>query len=124
MTSLGLLILRLAVGLGLAWHGFGKVFEGGSEKMTAMVTEWGWPLPSIFASSAGVIELAGGLLIALGLYTRYAAVPAAAVMVVALIKVHPGNPYESGGELALLYLAGCVALLLTGAGRWSVDGED
>ena len=124
MKSLGLLILRRAVGLGLAWHGGGKVCEGGSAKMTAMVTDWGWPLPGIFATSAGVIELAGGLLLALGLYTRYAAVPAAAVMMVALIKVHPGNPYESGGELALVYLAGCVTLLLTGAGRWSVDGAE
>ncbi|PCH78862.1 MAG: DoxD-like family protein [Planctomycetota bacterium] len=124
MNSLGLLLLRLVVGIGLAWHGFDKVFAGGVENIEAMVTDWGWPLPQPFAWVAALTELVGGVLVTLGLYTRYAAVPAIATMAVALIQVHPGNPYESGGELPLLYLVGLVVITLTGPGRYSVDGEE
>ena len=124
MNSFGLLLLRLVVGIGLAWHGFDKVFAGGVENIAGMVTDWGWPLPQPFAWAASLTELVGGVLVTLGLYTRYAAVPAIATMAVALIMVHPGNPYESGGELPMFYLVGLVAIMLTGPGRYSVDGEE
>ncbi len=122
MKELGLLILRLAIGLGLFKHGYGKVFEGGVDGIENMVTNWGWPLPGIFAWAAALSELVGGALIALGIYTRYAVVVAAATMIVGLIQVHWGADLIKGGELALLYLAGLATIMCLGPGKVSVDG--
>lgn len=114
-----LLLLRVAFGLALALaHGVGKVPP--SERFIGVTAEMGFPLPVVFAWAAGLAELAGGLLLVVGLLTRPAAVLAGVTMAVAAFVRHAGDAFADR-ELALLYLAVMVVLAITGAGRYSVD---
>ena len=81
-TDLGLLVLRLGIGLTLALaHGLGKLppSDGFIEGTAAM----GFPLPVLFAWAAALSEFLGGLLLAVGLATRPAAVFVSVTMAVA-----------------------------------------
>jgi len=73
---------------------------------------------------AGVIELVGGLLIVIGLLTRFTAVIAAAEMLVAYIMTHTSNgffPILNGGEQALSFLAAFLVMVAFGGRKWSFD---
>jgi putative oxidoreductase len=140
--DLGLLILRLA-GIYLALgHGMGKIIglASGQSRFPAGLAEMGFPLPTLFAWAAGLSEFAGGLALALGLFTRWAAAFAAFTMFVAGFVRHKamsqllswlgvapaseeslkawGNP-----ELAVVYLLVCAAVSLVGPGRFSLDAR-
>jgi len=129
MQSVAFLILRLAFGLGFAVHGYQSLFviEGGMAGLTGLVEKQGWPAPEAWAYVAKITELVGGLLIALGFLTRAAALACAGTMGVAIYMAHLEHPFRDpaggpGWELAGLYLAAFIALLLTGAGKISIDG--
>ena len=118
-TDLGLLILRLGFGLSLALgHGLGKLPP--SEGFISGTAEMGFPLPTLFAWAAALSEFAGGLLIAIGLATRPAALFAGFTMAVATFVRHGGEPF-SGMEKSFLFLVAFVALLIAGAGRYAID---
>ena len=118
-TDLGLLILRLGLGLTLALaHGLGKLPP--SEGFINGVGEMGFPLPTAFAWAAALSEFVGGLLIATGLATRPAAFFVACTMATAFFIRHADDPFMDA-EKALLFLVGALALLATGAGRYAVD---
>ena len=117
----GLLVLRVFMGLALALgHGLGKLPP--SARFLAGVEEMGFPLPVLFGWAAALSEFAGGILIALGLLTRPAAFFVAVTMAVAAFVREAGNPFGDR-ELALLYGAVAVMLLLAGAGRYSADAR-
>jgi putative oxidoreductase len=117
--SLGLLVGRLMFGLIMAFaHGMGKVPppQGLIDGVTAM----GLPLPGFMAWAAGLAEFAGGLLIAVGLFTRPAAFLWLITMGVAAFVAHGADPLQKK-ELALLYLAFSVVLMGLGGGKFSLD---
>ncbi|MDX1531293.1 MAG: DoxX family protein [Rhodothermales bacterium] len=119
IADAGLLVLRLLAGLALAFaHGLGKIPP--SEQFVGMVGGLGFPLPGLFAWAAGLAEFGGGLLLAVGLLTRPAALVVAINMAVAFFLAHADDPF---GQAEKAYLFGAVALLflLAGAGRYSVD---
>lgn len=126
LVDLGLLTLRLGIGLGLFWvHGRGKissassyVLSGQSWKFVGVVASIGFPAPGVFAVAAALAESAGALLLAAGLLTRAAGAAVAFNMAVAAsLHLRGGqNP-----ELAALYLLPAFALALTGPGRYSLD---
>lgn len=123
-TSAGLLILRLFLGLGLAAHGYQKFFLFGINGFAGYLQQMGTPAPQISAWLSAGTELVGGLLIALGLFTRLAAVPLAFNMAVASVLAHSGyfiTNTPPGREYALNLAAAFVALALTGAGQFSLD---
>lgn len=118
-TNAGLFVLRVTSGLGLALgHGLGKVPP--SERFIAGVVEMGFPAPALFAWAAGLSELAGGLLLALGLATRPSSFFVLCTMLVALLIRHAADPFGNK-EKALLYAAIALLFLLLGAGKYSVD---
>jgi putative oxidoreductase len=117
--SLGLLVGRLMFGLIMAFaHGMGKVPP--SQGLIDGVTAMGLPLPGFMAWSAGLAEFAGGLLIAVGLFTRPAALLWIVTMLVAAFVAHGADPLQKK-ELALLYLSFGVVLLGSGGGKFSLD---
>jgi putative oxidoreductase len=61
------------------------------------------------------------VLVIFGLMTRLAAVPVVIMMTVAISLIHAADPIEKK-ELAFLYLVPFLALIFTGAGRYSLDG--
>jgi putative oxidoreductase len=120
-VDLGLLLLRLGFGLSLALaHGLPKLRS--FEKFLGNVTRHGFPLPELLAPLAVMSELAGGILLALGLATRPAAVFVIATMFAAAFKVHAADPF-SKKELALAYALVAIVLFVAGPGRHSLDAR-
>ncbi|MNR29121.1 putative oxidoreductase MhqP [compost metagenome] len=126
--ALGLLIIRLVIGLTMAAHGTQKLFGwfgGYGPKGTGGFFESIGIKPGVLmAVVAGLGELAGGLLFAAGLWTEVGAALIIITMFMAIIKVHGKNGYWSTSNgfeynLALLVIALGVALI--GAGEYSLD---
>lgn len=120
------LILRLAVGVILFAHGLHK-FEEWSELNTIWREDYGLPLGSV--TLAGVLQIASGLALILGIFTRYAAAVLVAVMLVATWvslwkhrEPFRSTPHGKGWDVNLLLIAALVALVLLGGGRWSLAG--
>ena len=111
--------LRVAAGLLMAvLHGSGKVPPG--EKLIDGVTALGFPAPVLFAWLAGLAELVGGVLLAIGFLTRPAALFLGFTMLVAVFGAHATDPVNVK-ELGLLYLFISLVFVSRGAGRWSID---
>lgn len=88
--------------------------------------EYGLPFPLFtWPGFAGALELVGGLLIMLGLFTRPVAFIVSGEMAVAYFAGHfkPSAfwPLENGGELAVLFCFAFLYLAVAGGGRWSLD---
>jgi putative oxidoreductase len=120
LSAVGLLLLRVVVGFGLATHGYQKLFGGHMDQFASGVRSMGFPLPTVFAWIAALSELLGGILIALGLKTRIAAAFAFVTMAVAVFIHHAADPFHVK-ELALLYLSGAGSVMMIGAGKFSLD---
>ncbi len=119
--AIGLLWLRVLMGLGIASHGYSKIFVFGVEKFSQSVLQMGFPVPIFFAWLAALSEFLGGILIVLGLGTKIAAFLVFVTMSVAAFIAHGGDPF-SKRELALSYWTISSTLILTGAGPLSIDG--
>jgi len=126
MTSVGLLLLRLFVGFGLAAHGYTKFFgEHGIAGFAGFLKSLGVPSPETMAYVSAGTELVGGVLVAIGLLTRLASVPLAFNMFVAVFTVHRASYFITntppGMEYALNLGIVFLALVFTGPGKYSVD---
>lgn len=126
--SVGLLILRLVVGLGLAAHGAQKLFGwfgGYGIAGTGQFLEGlGFRPGRLHAVQAGLAEVLGGLFLAAGFLTPLGAAAVVAVMLVAAVSVHFKGGYfaQSGGyEYLLLLAAAALTLAFTGPGAISLD---
>jgi putative oxidoreductase len=118
-ANFGLLIIRLYTGLVLAsQHGIRKIPP--PEKFIQGVAELGFPLPGFFAWSAGCAEFFGGILLAVGLFTRPAAFFILITMVTAVFGRHATDPFNVK-ELAAAYGFIALCFLLSGSGRYGID---
>ncbi|WP_216317594.1 DoxX family protein [Deinococcus aestuarii] len=123
--EVALALVRVVVGVVFAAHGTDKIFGSGLEAVTANFGAWRVPLPLLTAPLVAVLELAGGVLIVLGLGARPIAAALAAEMLAAIWFVHRGGGFFAprGVELPLLLLVGCVAVALGGPGWPSFEGR-
>ena len=121
ITSFTAALLRIVSGALFTCHGMQKILGWLTERPRPPVGSQMW--------IGGIIELVGGILIAIGLFTRPAAFLAAGTMAVAYIQFHwklaldnwKFLPIVNGGEAAVLY---CFVFLLyaaAGAGAMSID---
>ena len=124
-ADLGPLFLRVGVGAVFAWHGWLKL-DGGVANFAAFLESLNVPAPEVVAWLQIIAEGVGGVLLILGLFTRFAVVPLIVVSIGALwlVKSSVGfvAPDAAGGELDVALLGGELALLFLGPGRLSVDG--
>jgi putative oxidoreductase len=124
----GLLALRVVVGLLFAGHGAQKLFGAfgghGIDGTAGFFEQIGLRPGRLHARAAGSAEFFGGLLIAAGLVTPFAAAALIGVMTAAVITVHAKNgPWvgDNGFEYNLVLSAVAVALAGVGPGQWSLD---
>ncbi len=92
--------------------------------VAAWFAELGIPLPVFFAYLVASVEVAGIVLLVLGLLTRLIAVPLMAVMVAAILLVHLPHGFEcadNGFEIPLYYLVFMGLFVAFGAGKYSLD---
>lgn len=122
----GITVLRVVVGAVFLVHGLQKVFVMGVANLGDMFGGVGLPLPVIAAIIVTAVEALGGLALILGLFTRWAAIPLAITMLVALFVVHlPNGFFVTGGgngyEFVLTLAAASISLFLMGSGALALD---
>lgn len=124
--AVGLLILRLVVGVAMVIHGLPKIQN-----------PFGWmrgaPVPGFLQALAALSEFGGGLALIVGLLTPIAAFGIVCTMGVALIMAHGadpfitnnkrGQPYQPSKESAAIYLSIALMLMLIGPGMLSLDAQ-
>ena len=135
-SAWALLPLRLIVGFGFAAHGYAKLSKG-IDGFADILQALNVPAPYFTAWATALVELFGGLAIMAGAFVPIASIPLVIIMLVALFTVHLPYGFSSiklmamtadgaqfgkiGYELNLLYIAGLLALALSGASPFSVD---
>ena len=128
-ASAAALALRIPVGVIFAAHGAQKLFgwfggyglDGTGQFFASVGLHPGYGL----ALLAGAAEFFGGLALVVGLLVRPAAASLAFAMLVAIFAVHWSKGFfaaAGGYEYALALFAAALALVFSGAGRYSVDG--
>ena len=128
-------ILRLIIGFGFIAHGWAKYSRGttGFEKLLTFLHV---PFPHLMATITPAIEVIGGLAIFIGAFVSLAAIPLILTMLTAMFTIHIHYGFSSvktigltpegpqfgppGYEINLLYIAGLIAIMITGAGRFSI----
>jgi putative oxidoreductase len=128
MLNIGLLLIRLVIGILFIGHGAQKLFGwfgGYGLKGTGGWFESIGMKPGVtMALMAGLTELVGGVLFALGLVTPLGGILIAATMVIAIAKVHGANGLWStsnGYEYNLVLLAVTIGIALVGPGQYALD---
>ena len=119
-VNLGLAVLRVAVATIFIRHGAQKLFVFGFAGVTGAFTHMGVPFPGLMGPLIGVLEFFGGIALVIGLLTRLVALGFVCDMLGAILLVQLKNGF-SRYELEFLLLGSSLALVLTGAGGFSVD---
>lgn len=125
-SQTGTLVLRLAAGLFIAgFHGWPKLLQGLAHVQNG--TAWplldgivtlGIPFPAFWAFAATITYLVGGLFVAAGFLTRFAALD---VLGTLLMAVYANSRLGRDNQLAMLYAVWFAGVALCGGGRYSVD---
>jgi len=111
-----LALLRILIGVMFACHG--------AQKVLGMFGGIPPGAPAWIIWTAGLIELVGGILITLGLFTRSAAFVSSGLMAFAYFMGHAKNgfwPITNGGELAIIYCWLFLFVAAQGPGAWGLD---
>src|SRR4051794_12939374 len=128
MINIGLLIIRLVVGLLFVGHGAQKLFGWfggyGLKGTGGWFESIGMKPGGTLALFAGLAELIGGILFALGFLTPLAGIMIAGTMVMAIVKVHAPNGLwatANGYEFNLTLIAVAIGVALIGPGKYALD---
>ena len=111
-------LLRIVTGFLFLWHGMQKLFGFPGEMPPGV--------PAFIIYVAGPIELLGGILVMIGLATRWAAFLSSGLMAFAYWMGHGFKallPVQNQGELAVLYCFVFLYISARGPGMWSLDGQ-
>jgi putative oxidoreductase len=128
--------IRLIIGYGFLAHGWTKLSRGPAE-FAKLLEQIGAPMPELTAWVSTLIEILGGLAILAGAFVAIVSVPLIVMMLVAMFTVHLRYGFSAintigltadgpqfgppGYEVNLLYIACLLALILGGAGPFSID---
>lgn len=123
LAPLSDVLIRVALGLIILPHGFNKLFLADAVPTSRNFVLFGWAYPLAWAYFIGVVEFFGGILLALGLFTRVVAAALAIEMfVICFAVLWPNWGWNHRGmEYALLMGIVALAISFRGGGRWSLD---
>ncbi|HVH95757.1 MAG TPA: DoxX family protein [Bacillus sp. (in: firmicutes)] len=128
MINIGLLIIRVVIGVIFMGHGAQKLFGWfggyGIKGTGGWFESIGIKPGATMALLAGLTELIGGILFTLGLLTPLAGIMIAGTMVMAIAKVHAPNGLwstENGYEYNLTVIAVVIGVALIGPGQYALD---
>lgn len=122
LKDLHLLAIRLILAYGffnpaiMKWQNLSSIID--------WFKDLGIPFPALNAYLSASTEMAGVVLLTLGLATRIISIPLIFVMIVAIVTVHLGNGFEAGNngfEIPLYYILLLLVTLIQGAGKFSLD---
>ena len=116
--SLGLLLIRIALGIVFIYHGWAKV----SDIDTFIARFATLDINAFFTYVVAYVELIGGILMILGVRVREVALLFVVTMLVAIYKVHLGKEF-GGMEYQVTLLLASLAVIFTGAGKYSLLSE-
>lgn len=121
--DVALLALRIVAGLVFTAHGAQKLFVYGIAGVQGAFTSMGAPLPFITGPFIAGLEFFGGIALVVGLLTRLVALGLVADMLGAILLVHFANGFfaPKGYEFVFTLMGASLALLVAGAGGYSVD---
>jgi len=117
-SDIGFLLLRITIGGLMVYHGYPKFLD--PSKLITRTAEMGFPLPDLFGNAAMAAEFFGGMLLIVGLGTRFALFGIIATMAVAFFVAHGADPFGKR-ELAFLFLCVSIAMFFIGSGKYSID---
>ncbi len=124
LSGWGLLVLRLTVGTVFVMHGGRKLLVVGLPGVAGLLESIGFRPGDFWAAVLTLLELAGGIALIIGVWTRLVALVLAVIMAIAISTVLvPRGFFLPGYEFELTLLAVCVALLMTGPGRYALDAR-
>jgi putative oxidoreductase len=123
-ANVALTVLRVIAGATFIAHGAQKLFVFGLAGVSGGFAQMGIPAPEVMGPFIALLEFFGGIALVFGLLTRLAALGLAFDMLGAILLVHLKNGFflPQGYEFALAMLAMSAALVVTGAGDFSLDG--
>lgn len=127
-SSIGLLIARVGAGLVVVPHGYYKAIDGAAG-LAAGLAKGGMPAPTLLAWCAMLAELADGLLMIVGLATRFAAASVAFTLTVAWMLIHSGDIVKIGAqggaafEYPFLLSIVAIGIAIAGPGMYSLDAK-
>jgi putative oxidoreductase len=125
MADVGILILRISVGIVMVAHGLPKIFWKRELFNKKWKKEYGFPLGSVILT--GIVQVAGGLAIIVGIFTQLSSLILALNMLVATyISIWKHNepflstPEGKGWDVNFLLVGALITLVLLGGGTWSI----
>ncbi len=124
----GLFFLRFGVGLVFVTHGYPKMTGRGNypkasrEHFTESIRRLGLPFPFYVATFLGGVEFFGGAMVMLGLWTRWAALALAGVMLVATSKTFFERGFINAADFPFSLLTSLLALMFLGGGSAGLEG--
>lgn len=117
-ADIGFLLLRILVGGLMVYHGYPKFLD--TSKLITRTAEMGFPFPELFGTLAMAAEFFGGMLVILGLGTRFALLGIIITMAVAFFIAHGPDPFGKK-ELAFVFMCVSIAMFFLGSGKYSLD---
>ena len=126
MLPVAAALVRVVVGAMFLMHVWGKFNVGAARIATNFGTNYGLPMPDLFAYTAMGLELVGGVCLIIGLFTRFFAAALAVEMGIAFLFAHLPKGYSVGAggyEYVLLIGVVLLAIAMRGGGQYSVDAK-
>ena len=124
MLPVAATLVRVVVGIMFLMHDWAKFKAGAARIAGNFGTNYGLPMPDLFAYTAMGLELVGGVCLIIGLFTRFFAAALAVEIGIALIVAHLPKGYSVGAggyEYVLLIGVVLLAIAMRGGGPYSVD---
>ncbi|HYN10262.1 MAG TPA: DoxX family protein [Vicinamibacterales bacterium] len=122
-VDLGLLLIRLALGIVFVMHGWQKLTLMGFDGFAGVLASLGVPFPALNSAIVITVELVGGLAMLAGIVVRPVGLLIAFTMIVAAATVHLRNGFflPAGYEFTLVLMLASLAVSVAGAGAYSLD---